>query len=176
MERERKEKTVQQEKGLAVIIMGSEADLEHSQKIVDALQEFDVSSVMRVASAHKSTEELLLMIAEYNQQKNIIIIPVAGRSNALSGMIDGKTVHPVISAPPYSDRYGGVDVFSSLRMPSGIGAPTVIEPEAAAIATAKIFAMNDSLIYERVLAYQRRSTEKVLDADRRISQLSQQAL
>lgn len=166
----------QEEQGLAVIIMGSEADLEHSQKIADTLTSFEVSYVMRVASAHKSPEHLLAILEEYNRKKNVVYIAVAGRSNALGGFIDAKTAKPVISAPPYSDKYGGADVFSSLRMPSGIGSTVAAEPEIAAIATAKIFALNDPLLASRVLEYQRRSTEKVIDADRRISQLNQQTV
>ena len=46
---------------------------------------------------------------------------------------------PVIACPPYSETFNGIDIFSSLRVPSGIGSVVTIEPEGAAIATAKIF-------------------------------------
>ena len=28
---------------------------------------------------------------------------------------------PVIACPPYSEKFGGADIYSSLRVPSGIG-------------------------------------------------------
>ncbi len=172
----RTERLAQQENGLAGIIMGSDADSDHSQKIAGTLKMFDVPCEIRVASAHKSIEHLLLILDEYNHRNKLVYIAVAGRSNALGGLIDANTQKPVISAPPYSDKFAGVDIYSSLRMPSGIGATVAAEPEIAALAAAKIFALNDPLLAARVLEYQRRSTEKVLDADRRISKLNQQMI
>lgn len=175
MER-RAELSTQQEKGLVVIIMGSEADLEHTRKIVDTLNELEIQSLVRVASAHKSTEHLLSMLDDYSRVKNIVYVAVAGRSNALGGMIDANTPKPVISTPPYSDKYAGADVFSSLRMPSGVGTTVATEPETAALAAAKIFALNDPILSARILEYQRQSLEKIIAADRKISGFNKQTV
>ena len=40
-----------------------------------------------------------------------------------------------------SEKFSGADIFSSLRMPSGIGSVITIEPEGATIAAAKILAL-----------------------------------
>jgi 5-(carboxyamino)imidazole ribonucleotide mutase len=87
---------------------------------------------------------------------------VAGRSNALSAFVDGNSSKPVIACPPYSEKYSGVDIYSSLRVPSGIGSVVTIEPEGAAIAVAKIFALDDSAMAETVKNYQA-SKKKELD-------------
>jgi len=92
---------------------------------------------------------------------------VAGRSNALSGFVDANTAKPVIACPPYSEKFGGVDVFSSLRVPSGVGSVVTIEPEGAAIVVAKIFALGDKELERRVKDYQlgkKREIEKADDA------------
>lgn len=55
---------------------------------------------------------------------------------------------PVIACPPYSDTFGGNDVFSSIRMPSGVAPMLVLDPSGAALACAKIFSLIDSSIRE----------------------------
>lgn len=133
----------------AVIVMGSDRDLDFSREIAKYLKILGVTYEFRVASAHKNPEKVLEIIREFEPQK-VIYITVAGRSNALSAFIDGNSSKPVIACPPYSESYSGVDVFSSLRVPSGIGSVVTIEPEGAAIAAAKIIALEDSAITENV--------------------------
>ena len=129
---------------LVPIIMGSRSDLEHGQAIANALDDFGIQSEIRVASAHKAPEFLLSILAEYESnglQK--VYITVAGRSNALSALIDAQVTGPVIACPPYSSRFGGADIFSSLRMPSGVAPAVVVAPSGAALVAAKIFGLTD---------------------------------
>jgi phosphoribosylaminoimidazole carboxylase PurE protein len=135
--------------------MGSKSDVEHARQIEEALAEFDLPSELRVASAHKSAGYLLRLLAEYESQRSLVYIAVAGRSNALGGLIDANTVHPVINCPPYSDKFGGADIYSSLRMPSGVACLTTLEPRAAALAAVKIFALHDPALAHRVSDYQK---------------------
>lgn len=167
------ERLFQTKEQLVVIVMGSRGDSEYAGGIVKTLEKFGVPYQVRVGSAHKSGEHLLSMLREYNDQeeKDIIFIAVAGRSNALGGFIDANTDRPVISAPPYSDKYGGADIFSSLRMPSGIGTMVAGEPEIAALAAIKILALNDPILANKVLAYQREMREKIISDDRETREL-----
>ena len=139
--------------GKALIVMGSERDLDFSREIAKYLKLLGVSYEFRVASAHKTPEKVIEIIKEFENEK-IVYVTVAGRSNALSAFIDGNTSKPVIACPPYSEKFGGADIFSSLRVPSGIGSVVTIEPEGAAIAVAKIFALEDSEMAESVKNYQ----------------------
>ena len=110
---------------LVVVVMGSRSDLGHARQIRSALAEFDLPCEFRIASAHKSADHLLRLLAEYeSQDRPLVYIAVAGRSNALGGLVDAHTAWPVINCPPYSDRFGGADIFSSLRMPSGVACLT----------------------------------------------------
>ncbi len=147
-----------------VIIMGSKADLDWAKKIASALEEFGLKYVLRVASAHKVPLRCLEIIQEY-EKEGAVFITVAGRSNALSGFTDAQTAFPVIACPPYSDKFGGADVFSSLRMPSG-GAPLVVlEPENAALAAAKIIGLADPEVRRKLTAFQEKAKQKIAKDD-----------
>jgi 5-(carboxyamino)imidazole ribonucleotide mutase len=139
--------------GKAVILMGSERDLEFCHGITKYLKVLGVEYALRVASAHKTPEQVLKILKEFEKEK-IVYITVAGRSNALSAFVDANTSKPVIACPPYSEKYGGADIYSSLRVPSGIGTTVTIEPEGAAIAAAKILALDDEALAGRVTDHQ----------------------
>lgn len=157
-------------KGKAVIIMGSEKDLELCREIAKTLKALSVEYEFRVASAHKTPQNVLDVLTEFNSQ-NVIYITVAGRSNALSAFVDANTTKPVIACPPYSDKFGGADIFSTLRVPSGIGTVTTIEPEGAAIAAAKFLALQDAAIEKRVKDYQAEKRKGIEQANETIKNM-----
>ena len=153
-------------KPLVVILMGSRADMEHCQKIADACKQFGIETAMRVGSAHKTAEHALVMLREYEADpRPKVYITVAGRSNALSGFTDGSVSAPVIACPPPSDSFGGADVYSSLRMPSGIAPAVVLEPVNAALLAAKIFGVANVEVREQVKLSQKRAAEKITEDD-----------
>lgn len=153
-------------KPLVVILMGSKSDLEHGNKIAEACKQYELESVLRVASAHKTPEHALAILKEYESDaRPKVYITVAGRSNALSGFVDGAVSAPVIACPPSSDAFGGADVYSSLRMPSGIAPAVVLDPVNAALLAAKIFGVADAEAREQVKASQKRAAEKIVADD-----------
>jgi 5-(carboxyamino)imidazole ribonucleotide mutase len=139
-------------KGKAIIIMASERDLEFCREIAKHMKALGVDYEFRVASAHKTPEKVLAILKELEGEK-IVYVTVAGRANALSAFVDANTSKPVIACPPYSEKFGGADIYSSLRVPSGIGSLVTIEPEGAAIAAAKILAVEDKELENRVKEY-----------------------
>jgi 5-(carboxyamino)imidazole ribonucleotide mutase len=157
--------------GKAVIVMGSERDLDFSRKIAKYLKLLGVSYEFRVSSAHKSPAAVLEITKEFEGEK-IVYITVAGRSNALSAFVDANSSKPVIACPPYSETYNGIDIFSSLRVPSGIGSVVTIEPEGAAIATAKIFALEDNAVAENVKNYQSSKKKELEKANESVKKLT----
>ena len=156
--------------GIAVIIMGSERDLDFSREISKFLKLLGVNYEFRVASAHKTPEKVLAIIKEFEKEK-AVYITIAGRSNALSAFIDGNTSKPVIACPPYSEKFGGADIYSSLRVPSGIGSVVTIEPEGAAIAAAKILGLKDSEIEVNVKRYQEGKKKELEKANEQVKKL-----
>ncbi len=151
-------------KGKVVILMGSKRDIELCREIAKHLKAFGLAYEFRVGSAHKTPEKVLKILREYETAK-VVYITVAGRSNALSAFVDANTTKPVIACPPYSEKFGGADIYSSLRIPSGIGVVLTIEPEAAAIAAAKIFAVEDKSLQEGIVNFQQVKKSEIEQSD-----------
>ena len=156
--------------GKAIVIMGSEKDLEFCREIAKYLKVFGLDYEFRVASAHKTPEKVLAILKEFEKEK-IVYVTVAGRSNALSAFVDVNTANPVIACPPYSEKFGGADIYSSLRVPSGIGSLVTVEPEGAAIAAAKILAVGDKELEKRVKDYQLEKKKEIEKANETIKNL-----
>ena len=153
-------------KPIVIILMGSKADLEHCTKISDGCKQFGIETVTRIASAHKTAEHALAILQKYESDpRPKVYITVAGRSNALSGFTDGTVSAPVIACPPMSESFGGTDIFSSLRMPSGIAPAVVLEPVNAALLAAKILGLVDESVQEQVKASQKRAAQKIIKDD-----------
>lgn len=149
------------------MILGSKGDLDWAKKIGTYLKGFELPYIIRIASAHKSPLYALEVIKEYEKpNKKIIFIAIAGRSNALGGFLDANTHYPVINCPPQSDKYGGLDILSSLRMPGGVAPATVLEADQAAILALKIFAINDGDSEEKVRSFQKKMVEKIKTDDK----------
>jgi 5-(carboxyamino)imidazole ribonucleotide mutase len=153
-----------------VILMGSRKDFEFSREIAKHLKVLGLDYEYRVASAHKTPEKVLEILREYEKER-VVYITVAGRSNALSGFVDANTTKPVVACPPYSEKFGGADIYSSLRVPSGIGSVVTIYPEGAAIAAAKIFAVGDQELTKRVREYQLAKKGEIEKADESVKKL-----
>ena len=146
--------------------MGSKADSAHCAKIAEAAQQFGLEVVQRTGSAHKTPAHVLKLLAEYETgPRPVVFITVAGRSNALSGFTDGAVSAPVIACPPPPDAFSGADIYSSLRMPSGIAPALVLEPANAALLAAKILGLVDAGVRAAVTASQKRAAEKILQDD-----------
>ncbi|MFT5432313.1 MAG: 5-(carboxyamino)imidazole ribonucleotide mutase [Myxococcota bacterium] len=138
------------------IIMGSLRDKPVGDAVAAELAKFGIDSAIRVASAHKAPKLLFEVLGTYEaDSRSKVYVTIAGRSNALSAVVDANVQAPVIACPPYSDRFGGGDIFSSLRMPSGIAPVVIIEPAGAALAAVKMLALADPPLREAVAEYQR---------------------
>jgi 5-(carboxyamino)imidazole ribonucleotide mutase len=151
-------------KGKIIILMGSERDLEFCREIAKSLKTLGLDYSFRVGSAHKTPEKVLKTLKEYEKEK-VVYITVAGRSNALSAFVDANTTKPVIACPPYSDKFAGTDIYSSLRVPSGVASLVTIEPEGAALAAAKILAVEDKELEKRIQEYQQAKKSEIEKAD-----------
>jgi 5-(carboxyamino)imidazole ribonucleotide mutase len=151
---------------LVVVVMGSPSDAEFSREITRALDNFGIPWETRVASAHKAPRYLLEMLEAYEADpRPKVYITVAGRSNALSGMVDAQVGAPVIACPPYSEKFAGGDLLSSLRVPSGVAAAVVLEPENAALLAAKILALAEPDLRQKVQRAQAKQRQRLLEAD-----------
>jgi len=151
---------------LVVILMGSRADEAHARKIAEAARDFGLEVVLHIGSAHKTPGHVLRLLERYEADpRPKVYVTIAGRSNALSGFVDGAVSAPVIACPPASEVFGGADIFSSLRMPAGIAPAVVLEPGNAALLAAKILGLANPQIQARVTAFQKAQAEKITADD-----------
>lgn len=160
------ERSVGQTKELAVIIMGSEADKSKITPTADLLHKFGSRVEVRVGSAHKTPTDVIELVAGYNYEEcPTVIIAAVGRQHALGPFIDFRTHFPVIALCLLGDRFSVEDAISALRIPSGIGVTVTTEPEAAAIAAAKILGLTNKLIRDRVMEYQKAIETSISNSD-----------
>uniref|UniRef100_A0A8C5WRG2 PurE domain-containing protein n=1 Tax=Laticauda laticaudata TaxID=8630 RepID=A0A8C5WRG2_LATLA len=137
--------------GRVVVLMGSTSDLGHCEKIKKACGNYGVSCELRVTSAHKGPDETLRIKAEYEGDGiPTVFVAVAGRSNGLGPVLSGNTAYPVVNCPPLSADWGAQDIWSSLRMPTGLGCSTILSPEGAAQFAAQIFGLNDHCVWAKL--------------------------
>ncbi len=152
-----------------VIIMGSKADLAWADKIVESLSKFEIETESFVASAHK-VPLICYEIIKEKEKNNPVFITIAGMSNALSGFSDAQTHCPVIACPPVGDSFAGGDVYSSLRMPSGVAPMVILNPSNAALAAAKILALSNDKIREKIKEFQEKQRQKLIEDNQSIQQ------
>ena len=124
----------------AVLIMGSTYDEPHAKKITDKLDEFEISWEQHAASAHKQPLKVLEILTNNKEEKDLVYITIAGRSNALSGFVAANSEFPTLGCPPFSDKADMlVNIHSTLQMPSNTPVLTVIDPGNCALAVKRIF-------------------------------------
>lgn len=156
--------------GRVAVLLGSASDAEFGNKIRSKLKEFNIDCELRVTSAHKGPDTTLKIIAEYEgDSRPTIIVAVAGRSNGLGPTVSGNTILPVISCPPIGADWGAQDVWSSLRLPSGLGSSTIISPEGAALNAASIFALTDHNVWMKLRALHVNTWVDLRKADKKIT-------
>ncbi len=149
------------------IVMGSDSDWPTMQAAAVILKDFGVAFEARVVSAHR-TPDLLFAYAETAGPRGLqAIIAGAGGAAHLPGMLAAKTTVPVLGVPVQSKALSGVDSLHSIvQMPKGIPVATFAIGEAGA-ANAALFAVAmlataDPALNERLRAFRRAQTDKVL--------------
>jgi len=148
-----------------IVILGSSKDEKFIEPLYKIFDNFQIKYNTRIASAHKTPNKVLEILKEYKKDRPVYIT-VAGKSDALSGMVDANTISPVIACPPYSEKFGGADIYSSLRTPRGVAPLVILEPENAALAAVKILALENPSLQEKIVEYQTKKKQKIDDEDK----------
>ena len=138
------------------IVMGSDSDMPIMAKAAEILDKFGIDYEMTIISAHREPD-VFFDWAKSAEGKGIkVIIAGAGKAAHLPGMCAAIFPLPVIGIPMKTSDLGGVDsLYSIVQMPSGIPVATVaINGGAnAGILAAKMLAMSDEALLEKVKAY-----------------------
>ena len=118
--------TVDKNKPLVGVIMGSKSDWDTMCHAVTTLQELGVPHEIKVVSAHR-TPDLLFEYAAAAEARGLeVIIAGAGGAAHLPGMTAAKTVLPVLGVPVESRALKGIDSLLSIaQMPGGVPVGTL---------------------------------------------------
>ena len=124
-----------------VLLAGSESDRKHIDILEAFANQYKIHYHSHVASAHKNTACVMELLDFYNSTNGkIIFITIAGRSNALSGVVASNTNYPTIACPPFKDKMDMcVNIQSTLQCPSRVPVMTILEPHNVILAAKKIF-------------------------------------
>ena len=156
-----------------LILMGSDSDAPVMQAAVETLREFDISSEMTVASAHRSPARVMRLVEEAPGRGVRVFIVGAGAAAHLGGVVAAHTILPVIGVPIDSSALKGLDaLLSTVQMPPGVPVATVSigKPGAtnAAVLAAQIIAVGDKAMAAKLAEYKKKLADKVEAAAARL--------
>ena len=103
------------------ILMGSESDWPTMQSCKEVFDDLDVTSEVRVTSAHRTPKETQEYVFDAEARGCKVFICAAGMAAHLAGAVAAQTTRPVIGVPISSGSLQGVDaLLSTVQMPGGI--------------------------------------------------------
>lgn len=162
---------MKKEKKLVAVIMGSYSDYEIMKQAVETLKEFNISTEVRIISAHRTPDEMYKFAREAENKGIEVIIAGAGGSAHLPGMTASLTNLPVIGVPIRSANLNGIDsLLSIVQMPNGIPVATVAINGArnAAILAAQILSIKHNEIKKILKNYRETLRNDVIKKDMEI--------
>lgn len=152
------------------VIMGSASDWETMRHACDTLDQFNVSYIKQVISAHR-TPELMADFA-HNARRNGIKVIIAGAGGAahLPGMVAAQTTLPVIGVPVKSHALSGVDsLLSIVQMPGGIPVATTAignsGAQNAGLLAVSILSISDDSLADALADYREGLKKKVEESN-----------
>lgn len=138
-----------------LIIMGSQTDEVVMQESSNWLSWFGIDNDMVVASAHRDPDKVRELMVNAKNEGYGAIIAAAGMAAALPGVCAAYTSLPVFGVPLEGGLPGGLDaLYSIVQMPAGLPVGTLAVGKSgaknAAVLCARIFAINNNTIAERL--------------------------
>lgn len=149
------------------VIMGSRNDWETMVHASEMLTALGIPHEKRVVSAHRTPQQMMQYAASASTRGLRVIIAGAGGAAHLPGMVASETALPVIGVPIQGRSLQGLDsLLSIVQMPGGIPVATMAIGAAgaknAAILAARILALQDQPLLDRLQQMMQRQTEDIL--------------
>ncbi|PWU18285.1 MAG: 5-(carboxyamino)imidazole ribonucleotide mutase [Bdellovibrio sp.] len=152
------------------IIMGSSSDYRIMREAQQVLKDFKIKCDVEVVSAHR-TPDRMVDFAKKAHERYSVIIAGAGGAAHLPGMVASFTRLPVIGVPVTVTKLKGLDALLSIaQMPTGVPVATVAVDNAAnaGLLAARILAVENENLSERLERHARKLKNKVLAMNRKI--------
>ena len=151
------------------VIMGSRNDWDTMKWSSEVLEELQIPHERLVVSAHRTPARMVAYAHSAASRGLKVIIAGAGGAAHLPGMVASETNLPVIGVPVQSRALQGLDsLLSIVQMPGGIPVATMSIGQSGArnagILAARILALHDPQLLERLQALVKKQTDAVLDS------------
>lgn len=156
-----------------VIFMGSDSDWPVMGKAAQVLEEFGVSHLAMVSSAHRAHDRTVRLAKLFTRRGTRVFIAGAGAAAHLAGVLAAVTPRPVIGVPLASSPLAGLDsLLSTVQMPPGIPVACTAVGEGgarnAALLAVTILALADRRLEAKLLSYRRELEREVARKDDRL--------
>lgn len=150
------------------LIMGSRSDWPTMKAAGEALDALGIAWSRRIVSAHRTPDRLYAFAKGAAAAGIKVIIAGAGGAAHLPGMTASMTNLPVLGVPVRTKTMDGLDsLLSIVQMPGGVPVGTLAVGEAGArnagLMAARILALSDPALAERLAAHSIALTESVPD-------------
>ena len=148
------------------IIMGSRSDWPVLRHAAEMLESLGVDYEAKVVSAHRTPDRMYEFAKAAKANGVQVIVAGAGGAAHLPGMTASLTELPVLGVPIETKALKGMDsLLSIVQMPAGIPVGTLASGEAGAknagLMAAKILALSDPVVAERLAAFTARQTASI---------------
>ncbi len=151
-------------------LLGSDSDLPQLESAFSVLGELGIGFHVRILSAHRTPTEAVEFARTAHEQGIQVLIGVAGMAAHLAGALAAHSNLPVLGVPAESGPMHGQDaMWSTAMMPPGIPVGTLGIGKSgatnAALLAARIVALGDPAIAERLIARRESDRKKTLEKD-----------
>ena len=159
---------------LVGIVMGSDSDLPVMRVAADFLASVGVGFELTISSAHRTPEQAATYAKTARDRGLKIIIAGAGMAAHLAGVLAAHTTLPVIGVPLEASSLNGLDaLLSTVQMPPGIPVATMgigtSGAKNAAVLAARILAIFDPGLQEKLERHTREMAEQVTEKNRTLT-------
>lgn len=153
------------------LLMGSDSDLPRLEPCLAELRALEIPCEVRVLSAHRTPGPLISFVEAAPARGIRVFICAAGGAAHLAGVVAAHTDLPVLGIPMDNPPLGGLDaLLSTVQMPGGVPVAALGAgaggPVNAALFAARILALSDTALAERLTRHRRAQSEKVIAKDR----------
>ncbi|MGI9346153.1 MAG: 5-(carboxyamino)imidazole ribonucleotide mutase [Gammaproteobacteria bacterium] len=151
-----------------LIVLGSGSDLPQVAPAQEVLTQLNIPFETRIASAHRTPDDLRSILSDAEQRGCAVILAAAGLSAHLAGTVAAHSLKPVIGIPIVTGPLQGVDaLLSTIQMPKGVPVACTglgISANSAWMA-ARILALSNPTVAQKLAQETQKMADKVRQQD-----------
>ncbi len=159
---------------MAVLVMGSESDLNEAIAIEEKLIDFRVPVARQVLSAHRNTVDVLRMVRDFDSEYSpLVYLALVGKKPDLGPVIAGNTDNPVVMYVKKTDpdAFYPHHLLSALDAPPGVSYAVFSDPANAALYVAKMVGLQVPDVGQAVAAYRTKRAAANLTATEKYARM-----